>query len=88
MLVEIAFWKSIFQFREMLKEARGENIDPEIIKSELIQKAKDDLPHMIGQAFADAIISCLTWKELTAGLDEFQVNQEFKKRVVQKLGAA
>jgi hypothetical protein len=76
------------QFKEMQKDARGETIDPEVIKRELVQRVEDDLPHLVGQTFAEAIVSCLTFKELTVGSNEFQVYQTFNARVVQRLNAA
>jgi hypothetical protein len=61
---------------------------PRDIKSRLIARTKEDIPHLVGQNFADAIDACLRFQEITRGMDAFSVHQQYKSRIVAKLEKA
>ena len=82
--LELAYWQSATRFQEM----GGSRLDPQDVKRKLLDRLKRDLPHLVGQRFTDAIEACLRFKELTQGMDEFSVHQEYKNKVVSRLEEA
>ena len=64
---------------------RAPKLDPWEIRRQLLDRARLDLPHMVGQNFADAIEACLRFKELTEKLDDFQRHQEYKIKILDTL---
>jgi hypothetical protein len=81
MLLEIALWRPVINFPEM----KTSRVDAWIVKASLNSKAKKDLPHMVGQNFADAVTTCLQFKEFTKDFDELKMHTLFKVEVLEKL---
>ena len=69
-------------------EVKPERLDLEVMRKQLLARANKELPHRVGQNFADAIDTCLRFRELTEGLDEFQTHQEYKARILDTLDKA
>ena len=67
---------------------KPDRIDPEVMRGQLLAQAKKELPHRVGQNFTDAIDTCLQFRELTEGLDEFHKHQEYRARIVDTLEKA
>lgn len=61
---------------------------PRDIKSRLEARAKEDIPHLVGQDFADAIDACLRFQEITRGMNDFSVHQQYKTKIIAKLAKA
>ncbi|KAL7942664.1 hypothetical protein V8C42DRAFT_360055 [Trichoderma barbatum] len=82
--LELACWKSIFELKfKNLKETQ--RCEPEALRREVIKAAREDIPFMTGVAFANIIETCLTFDEISAGMNEYEVYELFKQRVVNVL---
>ena len=80
-LLEIAYWKPINNFKEMVPK----HVEQWKMRDELQTRAKEDLPHMVGQNVADAIEACLLFREKTEGLDASQRHREYRSKIVERL---
>ena len=56
-----------------------------MVKDWLVARVRRDLPSKVGQSFSDAVEACLTFKELTEGLDEIAVAREYRVRILEPL---
>ena len=74
-------WKPVKSFPEM----KQKNIDPEKVKDDLIERLREDGPHICGQSFTDAVVSCLRFKELAQGMSNFDAHGLFRSEVVDRL---
>jgi hypothetical protein len=63
-------------------------LDPWKIKENLLGKVRKDIPHMAGQSMADAIDTCLRFKEITDDMSSFEMHQVFKSKVLGSLKKA
>ncbi|CAG8976207.1 hypothetical protein HYALB_00011138 [Hymenoscyphus albidus] len=84
LLLEVAFWKPIQQFREL----KNTKVNPWVVKEDLLKRVNQDCPHMVGQNFSDAIDTCFQFKELTSGLNEFEAHKVLKEKILGKLQKA
>ncbi|EWG45917.1 hypothetical protein FVEG_15889 [Fusarium verticillioides 7600] len=82
-LLELVFWKNIIETKVMTT-ADGRD-DPDEIKGQMLKFLRKDAPHMVGQAFAGVIETCLTFEEATRGYDELAAHQEFRAKVLDVL---
>lgn len=81
---ELAVWKLVTQW-EAMKPKNSSRLDPLDIREKLPDSMRKNLPHRVGQNFADVIGACLRLKELTEGFDDFKTHQEFKVSILDKL---
>ena len=82
MCYELACWKIVTQSEAMKASS---TILPEEIREKLFESIRKDLPHRVGQCFADVIEACLRFRELTEGFDEFQRHREYTTGILDKL---
>lgn len=87
-LLEIAFWKDIKSI-VLPKKQSGKDSATEptrrVVPKDVKNKAKDmcqsQLPHRVGHLFAQAILTCLEFPDLTKGMSEYESQTYFQHNV-------
>lgn len=84
LLLEIANWRLVRKFDEM----KAQPLSPLDVKARLLTRTAKDLPHMVGQSYANAVDTCLRFKELTAELNEYDKHKVFEDKILGSLKRA
>ena len=58
---ELAVWKLATQW-EAMKPENSSRLDPWDVREKLLDSIRKDLPHRVGQNFADVVGACLRFK--------------------------
>lgn len=78
---EIAYWKPVKDYPEM----RQKHVDPKNLRNGLLERLGKDGAHMCGKNFANTILSCLQFTELSKELSDFGSHSLFTERIVKPL---
>ena len=84
LFLEIACCRPAIQFEEM----KAKPLTPYDVKAKLLARTAMDMAHMMGQPYANAVNACLTFKELTQELNEFDRQKAFETKVLTVLKRA
>ena len=84
MLLEIAYWKPATKFEEM----KAKPLSPWEVKASLLARTAKNIAHIMGQKYAKAVEACLTFKELTQELNEYDESKIFELKVLNLLKRA
>ncbi|MCJ1378594.1 hypothetical protein MMC17_001693 [Xylographa soralifera] len=82
--LEIARWKLATRFEEI----KAQPLRPSDVKPRLLAQVAKDLPHQVGQSYADVVDACLRFQELTAELNEYDKHKVFEAKILGPLKRA
>ncbi|KAG6368908.1 hypothetical protein INS49_003126 [Diaporthe citri] len=77
-LLEIALWKDI---KSIVKKQPGQRVVSKDVKSKAKDMCQSQLPHRVGHLFAQAILTCLEFTDLTKGMSEYESQTYFQRNV-------
>lgn len=80
--MEIAFWKDAMS---LLPDLRKLLVEPELVRSKIVDKCSRTLPHQVGQALTDTILTCLNFKTATEEMNSYDTHISFKTHVLKRL---
>lgn len=80
--MEIAFWKDAIS---LLPDLRKSPVEPEPVRSKIVDKCSRTLPHQVGQILTDTILTCLNFNMVTEKMNSYDTHMYFKTHVIKNL---
>lgn len=82
-LFEIALWKDIRSI--VSKKDPSARVRSTDVRDTVKKKCQSELPHRVGEVLTRAILTCLDFGSLTAGLTEYDSQVYFQRHVTDRI---